>query len=445
MANVKVSNLPELGSGSLDAAADFVLVSDGSAVLSKKIKPAEMVKGALATAEPCWDFAAGSLASSITFTRASTGWRYNSAGVLVPETTNVARFQYDPATLAPRGLLIEEAETNDFSRSAEIDNAYWSKLQVSIVADAVVSPDGTTTMDRMIEDVSAAQGHYIRRTTLYVAGTTYAASFFAKAGARTWVWLDFPSAPFTTLQRTYFDLVNGVVGTTGPNTTAYMQHVGGGIYHCTIIATATVSTSGFMQLGLAPSDGGAIYTGDGVSDAYFWGLQISAVSSVQSHVPTTTAAVTRANDVALITNSLVLTDRCWVIRGRTPRRVSSSSTPTIFQVDDGSETNRLLIRYADGGTLNAIATVGGTTQCNMATAVVAANTDFTIAVRWADNNFAVSLNGGAIITDTVGTVPASLTAARIGRGFSTGYWNSTIKSIETRRTATDAELPLLAS
>jgi len=443
MADFKVSGLPLLGSGALDAAADFLLIADGGT--SKKIKPSELFKGALPFAEPMFDFAKGTLPSGVSLTRASTGYRYNASGVLVSEATDVARFQYDPVALTPCGLLVEEAETNDLIRSAEMDNAYWSKQQVTIVANAIAAPDGTTTMDKMVEDVSAAQGHYIRRTCSYVTGTTYIASFFAKAGARSWVWVDHPSQAFTTLQRTYFDLTNGVVGTIGSTTTAYMQHVGGGIYYCAIVATATTTISAYLQFGLATSDGGAVYTGDGASDAYFWGLQLSSASSVQSYIQTTTAAVTRAADVALITNPLVLVDRCWVIKGRTPRRVISSSTPTIFQVDDGSESNRLLIRYADGGTLNAIATVGGTTQCNIATAVVAGDTDFTVAVRWADNNFAVSLNGGVIITDLAGTVPANLTAARVGRGFSTGYWNSTIKSIETRRTATDAELPLLSS
>jgi hypothetical protein len=77
---------------------------------------------------------------------------------------------------------------------------------------------------------------------------------------------------------------------------------------------------------------------------------------------------------------------------------------------------------------------------------VAVDTDFTVAVRFANNNFAGSLNGGAIVTDLVGTNPVGMTTARIGDAAGGGYaWNSTIKTIETRRTASDAELPLLAS
>jgi len=58
---------------------------------------------------------------------------------------------------------------------------------------------------------------------------------------------------------------------------------------------------------------------------------------------------------------------------------------------------------------------------------------------------AVSLNGGAILTDMVGVTPLGLTTIRVGRDQSGRFWNSTIKTFETRRTATDAELPLLAA
>ena len=47
-----------------------------------------------------------------TFNRASDGWCFDSAGQLVVRATNVARYDYDPSTLACRGLLLEEARTN---------------------------------------------------------------------------------------------------------------------------------------------------------------------------------------------------------------------------------------------------------------------------------------------------------------------------------------------
>lgn len=52
-----------------------------------------------------------------TFSRASTGTRINAAGVLETVAANQPRFDYDPVTLQPKGLLIEEQRTNYLQNS----------------------------------------------------------------------------------------------------------------------------------------------------------------------------------------------------------------------------------------------------------------------------------------------------------------------------------------
>lgn len=48
----------------------------------------------------------------VTFSRASSGWSFSSGGVLVPSAADVPRLDYDPVTLAVRGLLLERSQTN---------------------------------------------------------------------------------------------------------------------------------------------------------------------------------------------------------------------------------------------------------------------------------------------------------------------------------------------
>lgn len=56
----------------------------------------------------------------VTFTRASTATYFNSTGVRQTAAVDAPRFDYDPATLQPRGLLIEGARTNLMLNSAAL-------------------------------------------------------------------------------------------------------------------------------------------------------------------------------------------------------------------------------------------------------------------------------------------------------------------------------------
>ena len=76
--------------------------------------------------------ATGALNGIETFTRASSGWAYNSLGVLTQYSTNAPRFDYDPTTLQLRGLLFEEQRANMFLRSSGFSDATWAKTRVSV-------------------------------------------------------------------------------------------------------------------------------------------------------------------------------------------------------------------------------------------------------------------------------------------------------------------------
>jgi hypothetical protein len=110
----------------VDFGADTTL--EAVALLSTSLRTAngDTVRARLGTAEgiveaaPLFDLDLTSpdtlaLPAGWAFNRASSGWRFNAAGVLVEESVDVARFDYSPATLACRGLLLEEARTSGIS------------------------------------------------------------------------------------------------------------------------------------------------------------------------------------------------------------------------------------------------------------------------------------------------------------------------------------------
>ena len=69
--------------------------------------------------------AAGRLDSRVTFTRSSTATYTNQIGLIQSAAVNEPRFDYDPVTLAARGLLVEESRTNLLTYSEQFDNAAW--------------------------------------------------------------------------------------------------------------------------------------------------------------------------------------------------------------------------------------------------------------------------------------------------------------------------------
>jgi hypothetical protein len=324
----------------------------------------------------------------------------------------------------------------------------WLATRSSVNANAIAAPDGATTADEMIEDTSVALEKVLGRTWNTTSGQVYMISCFAKAKTRNWLAFDIASSQFGSRQLCYFNVAAGA-GAVGANgitgSTAFVQDVGGGWYRCVVIATASATAAGNFYLRLATADGVSVYTGDGTSSLYLWGMAVTAGDAASSYIQTPAAStVARAADVVTITNPYALIDRAWIVKARTPRNSASAVASIVFQVDDGGYNNRRAVYYFNGR-MYATAVVGGVAQATLDLGAVANDTDFAIAVRWADNNFAASLNGGAIVTDTSGVNPFGLTTARIGAVGSSNPWNSTIRHIETRRTATDAELVLLST
>jgi hypothetical protein len=227
--------------------------------------------------------------------------------VLSSASANTPRFDYDPVTLAARGLLIEEQRTNLLTYSEQFDNvAGWTKSAVTVSANAVVSPDGTQDAEKVIEDNTTA-GHYVVCNPSFTSGTTYSASVFAKASERSALQILLTSSAFGANVVGAFNLSTVAASFSGGTGTAVsITSVGNGWYRCILTVQATATATANLQIRLSNTYSAASpssYAGDGTSGLYLWGAQLEAGAFATSYIPTTTAQVTRIADSASMTGT----------------------------------------------------------------------------------------------------------------------------------------------
>ena len=138
------------------------------------------------------DFTTGVLDPRVTVSRAlNTATRVNSSGFIETVNADLPRFDYDRATLAPKGLLIEETRQNLVLQSPDVSQAIWAKagagvaLAPVVTTNAGISPDGTNNAVRVqfdCTDVSSATNRSrITQTITVVSGTTYSRGIWIKA------------------------------------------------------------------------------------------------------------------------------------------------------------------------------------------------------------------------------------------------------------------------
>jgi len=174
-----------------------------------------------------------------------------------------------------------------FAAPEDLTNAAWTKNQVTVTANALAAPDGTTTADKVVETAVNAQ-HFWSQTYSVTAGVTYTHSFFAKPGEKTTVSVHFPTAFFGSGSpaSVVFNLSTGAVtSVAGAGATASISALeANGYYRCTV--TQAASSSGAATLYTAFGNLGT-YTGDGTSGLYFWGAMLNTGSTAAPYIPVT--------------------------------------------------------------------------------------------------------------------------------------------------------------
>ena len=392
---------------------------------------------------------ATAISSQITFTRASSATYYNAAGLLTSATTNTPRLDYNPATLAAQGLLIEEQRVNLLTYSADFDNAGWTKSNTTVAANVVASPTGNVDADKLVEALDVNLVHQVTQLSVTVTSLgTYTATAFVKADTRTRVRIVYIVGAGGVLADA--NLSAGTIGAAaafggGTAVSSSIQVLNNGWFRISVVGSGPAGTSGECRLELLDASGNRQYNGDGVSGLYLYGAQLEAGSFATSVIPTTTTALTRAADVASV-NTL----SPWYNASEGTLYVEASLISSSYSqgvlVDLGAGGSFGTTEYINwGGTqwqlnpntapINVLSTVTTTATAKVAAAIKA-------------NDSVISANGLIGAVDTTCAIVASPTTLSIGKAgwANANFFNGWIKRITYYpRRLSNAELQSLTT
>jgi hypothetical protein len=362
----------------------------------------------------------------ITFTRASTATRVNKKGLIESVASGVPRIDYDPITLACKGLLIEESRTSLLTYSQEFDNAAWSKVNGTVTANASVAPDGTTTMDKWVVDngLSSISAYIGRSFSKAASATTYSLSFFVKAaevgGFRIYVRDAATSANFAIVT---FNVNSGTIqtaaaagGTFTAASAPVPENYGGGIYRCSLKFTTGTETSISIRP-LVLNEDGTSFIGDGTSGLFVWGAQLEAGPFPTSYIPTTSAQVTRAADVASMTGSNFSSwyrqDEGTFTVSCIPYATSYATAGHIVSVSAGITAEFLLIQRVAALTSGFAITTASVAQMANNGTIMATGETSNLALAYKLNDSVGAYDGVLTAVDAACTMPA-VTQMHIG-------------------------------
>lgn len=387
---------------------------------------------------------ATSLPSYITFTRASSATSLDASGILQTASTDVPRFDHDPVTLQPLGLLIEGQRTNLAVYSADIGNASgWNLSAATAASNQTTSPDGTNTAGSLAESGGTAV-HYAYNTSKTVAsGTTYSYTQFYKAATATVTQLTFTTANFTSAyvnhSLTSSTMVSSGTGGISGNSVQYPNNW----WRKGITQAASSSGTGnglFFQL--VNNDINAARSVSYASTGklfYAWGGQFEVGSFPSSYIPTEGVAATRARDDVTIADLSSIGFNAQETTVYVKFRLNGSIDRTVWQIEDDDAGNRLSLVVVSN-VLYARAVVSGSTVADLNLGSVSNGVDYSVAFSANANAFYASVNNGAPVSDVSGAMPSGLTTFRIGSDTSSNKLFGTIAKLAVYPVAVGANV-----
>jgi len=313
------------------------------------------------------------------------------------------------------GYLAEPATTNLIGYSEYFNN--WSKGNCTISSDALVGPTGQSTADELHESGSFTSSNAaVGRTASLTDGTTYTFSCWVKAAGRSWVRLAAISAPTATA---YFDVTNGIVGTTSGTTAAGMESWGDGWYRCWITYAATGTAGRVHNIVPAEDDNDPVYDSLDDHSLSLYGAQVVAGAVPSSYIITVSSAVaTRTADNLYYKgdDGNINADGKGSVYVEALPPVSTAGTHLVNLNDGGSASDRIFTIIDSSGFFAADSRASGGNDGVVDSTINALDgVSHSVMVKWKANSLQLFVDGTSEGTvDTSVDIPDDLDRIAIG-------------------------------
>jgi len=366
------------------------------------------------------------------FSRSGRATRINSQGLIEEVANGQSRLNYpmiDGKVVGCPHHILEPQRTNVLPYSEAFDNSAWSKSNVTIIIDSIISPDGTLNADEL--QVTSSGGNIYDNVGGSGDGVF---SVFAK----------YKDVQYIRLRSTgsyaFFDIKNGVLGSTINTIDTKIEKYPNGWYKCSVIGN---NTNSLAQI-FVSSDGVNV----GLGNVYLWGADFQNSSYPTSYIKTNGSATTRSAETATDSGDAATFNDSEGVLMLEGSALANDGTGRKVTLNNGSNSQVLVLEYTSTSNQIRVFLSNGSLQFNEYITISDLTEFNKIAIKYKVNDFALWVNGIELATDTSGTTFSSGTLTNVnfddGSGNADFYGNT--KQLQYYNSAlTDSELEKISS
>lgn len=368
----------------------------------------------------------------ITHTRASLAYYNNSSGNLVSAASNEPSYEYSGSTSL--GMRIEKGTTNIIRDTSMTNGDHWNEYGgVWPGTGQITGPDGVSDSGIKLEGAANTNATYHAAweqhiLTPYSHGVAhkngYSASVYAKRGNCDYVGLSLSSGAKVGAA---WDLSSGAGVVDYANCTASAEDVGDGWYRLKCENVSNIADYGFFCYTMSQTSGGVwddsgtgawhqrandVASTDPVTAnyVYLFGPQYEDSTYCTSYMANPSElsdGVTRADTVvSVIPDNFSFynqTEGTFVLEGR-KLRSGSSALPTMLEVNDNSTSDT--IGFNTSATKEQFDVVDPSGSATLEAGGHMGVGGYKISGGYKSGNYGTSLNGAAVVSNTLAHVPA---------------------------------------